>query len=130
MINNQVTILEDADEEKKLKALAIADVCVIPSSYEGFGIVALEAQASGVPVIATKSGGLNHVIEDGVTGLHIESPDPSKISQALSYLLDNPEIREKMACEAKVFSKRFSWKSVAEMLEKIYTDAIRNNNKN
>jgi D-inositol-3-phosphate glycosyltransferase len=130
MTNSQVTILEDADEEIKLKALAIADVCVIPSSYEGFGIVALEAQASGVPVIATKSGGLNHVIENGVTGLHVDSPDPLKISDALSYLLDNPELRQKMACEAKLFSKNFSWKSVAEMLEKIYADAIRNNIKN
>lgn len=129
MVNQQVTILENADEETKLKALSIADVCVVPSAYEGFGIVALEAQASGIPVIATKSGGLNHAIVHGVTGLHVTKATPTELSEAISYLLDKPELRQKMGCEGKLFSKTFSWSSVAEKLDKIYVDAIRNNYK-
>lgn len=120
----QVTFLENASEDEKLKALALADVCVVPSSYEGFGIVALEAQAAGVPVVATKLGGLKHVLIDGVTGLHIESPAIEEIEQAISVLLDNPKLRQRMAREGKQFASKFSWDAVAEKLEAVYKELV------
>jgi D-inositol-3-phosphate glycosyltransferase len=124
LASERVTFFNDAPEEIKLKALALADVCVIPSSYEGFGIVGLEAQASGVPVIATRAGGLKHIIIHGVTGLHIKTPAPEEILQAISFLFENPELRKKMSVEAKRFSRGFSWEVVAEKLEKIYMEVV------
>jgi len=124
LAGKQVTIFENASEELKLKSLAMADLCVIPSSYEGFGIVALEAQAAGVPVIATKSGGLTHCLIDGVTGCHIKSPTPDEISSTISFLLDHPGLRKKMGHEGKQFSKGFSWTLVAEKLEKVYAELV------
>jgi glycosyltransferase involved in cell wall biosynthesis len=118
----RVTFLENASEDEKLKALALSDVCAIPSSYEGFGIVALEAQAAGVPVVATKLGGLGHVLIDGVTGLYIESPKIEEIVHAISVLLDHPELRQRMAYEGKQFSSKFSWDAVAEKLETVYKE--------
>jgi len=130
LAGQHVTLLENVDEDTKLKALALADLCVVPSSYEGFGIVALEVQASGVPVIATRSGGLKHAVLNGVTGLHIETPTPQEIDRAVSVLLENPELRKKYGDQGKSFMRRFSWSSVAEKLETIYEEAlVQSNNK-
>lgn len=120
----RVTFLDNASEEAKLEALALANLCVIPSSYESFGIVSLEAQASGVPVIATRSGGLKHVLVDGLTGMHLKSPAPHEIDHAVSFLLDHHEIRKEMGYQGKVFSKEFSWSSVAAKLERIYAELV------
>jgi D-inositol-3-phosphate glycosyltransferase len=120
--SKRVTFLENASEEEKLKALALADVCVVPSSYEGFGLVALEAQAAGVPVVATRRGGLKHLLIDTVTGLHIKSPSVEEIAQAISSMLDHPEMRERMTYECKRFSSKFSWDAVAEKLETVYKE--------
>ena len=123
-LDNQITLLENSPEEIKLKALALADICVVPSSYEGFGIVALEAQASGVPVIASKRGGLKDVIIDCVTGLHID-PTSNQISNAIEYLLERPSLRLKMGIEAKMLAKEFSWDNVALKLEEVYQEVLK-----
>ncbi|MCW4045318.1 MAG: glycosyltransferase family 4 protein [Candidatus Bathyarchaeota archaeon] len=124
LADGHVTIFENASEELKLRSLAMADLCVIPSSYEGFGIVALEAQAAGVPVIATKSGGLTHCLIDKVTGYHIKSPTSDEIVSVASFLLDHPELRKGMGRAGKKFSKEFSWNLVAEKLENIYGELV------
>jgi len=129
LAGQKITLLQNVDEKTKLKALALADLCVIPSAYEGFGIVALEVQASGVPVIATRSGGLKHAIIDGVTGLHIESATPEEICNAVALLLDNPEVCRKFGHKGKLFSRTFSWPSVAQKLEEIYCEALGQNSR-
>lgn len=122
-IGNRVTLLENSPEQEKLQALALADLCVVPSSYEGFGIVALESQASGVPVVAGKRGGLKEVVIDGVTGLHVD-PTPEEISEAISFLLKQPDLREKMGKEGKKFAMNFSWSNVATKLEAVYKETL------
>jgi glycosyltransferase involved in cell wall biosynthesis len=122
-LDNQITLLENSPEETKLKALALATICVVPSSYEGFGIVALEAQASGIPVIASKRGGLKDVIIDRVTGLHID-PTLNQISNAIEYLLGRPSLCRKMGLEGKMFAKDFSWDNVALKLEEVYQEVL------
>jgi glycosyltransferase involved in cell wall biosynthesis len=120
-----VTFMENVGEETKLKALALADVCVIPSSYEGFGIVALEVQASGVSVVATQGGGLKHIVVNGITGLQIKSPSPKEISNAVCLLLGNEQLRKEFGEKGRAFSKRFSWESVVQQLESIYNEINR-----
>lgn len=120
-IKDRVIFLENASENKKMEALALADICVIPSSYEVFGIVALEAQASGVPVLSGKKGGLADIVIDGKTGLHID-PTPDCISKSISYLLDNPYLRQHMGKEGKKFVKKYSWSNTAAKLESVYIE--------
>ncbi|MCK5493411.1 MAG: glycosyltransferase family 4 protein [Candidatus Omnitrophica bacterium] len=75
------------------------DICVIPSVWpEPFGIVALEAMASGKSVIVTRVGGLQHIIENNKEGFVVEPNDVDDLTIKLKYLIDNPEIRERMGC--------------------------------
>ena len=122
-LGKQVTFLENAPENLKLKALALANLCVVPSSYEGFGIVALEAQASEVPVITGKKGGLRDVLIHGVTGLHI-NPIINHIAESICFLLNRPDLQRKMGREGKRFAKRFSWNDAVSKLEEVYQEIL------
>lgn len=80
--------------EDALSVLSLADACALPSLYEGFGIVVLEAMALGVPVVASRAGGLPEVIRDGETGLLVPPADPAALAAALrSVLLDRAQSR-------------------------------------
>lgn len=122
-LGKQVTFLENAPENIKLKALALANLCVVPSSYEGFGIVALESQASEVPVIAGKKGGLRDVLIHGETGLNI-NPTINHIAESICFLLNRPDLQRKMGREGKRFAKRFSWNNTVSKLEEVYQEIL------
>jgi len=81
--------------------LADVDIVVVPSRYEPFGIVAVEAMASGRPVVASAVGGLSEIVADGQTGLLVPPGDPDRLAAALTRLLDHPEVRETMASASR-----------------------------
>jgi D-inositol-3-phosphate glycosyltransferase len=93
-----------------------ASVTLVPSRAESFGLVALESSASGTPVVASKVGGLITLIEDGVTGRLLESRDPVIWADAVSELLDSPELMT-MANAAMLFAKSYSWKAAAQSVD-------------
>jgi glycosyltransferase involved in cell wall biosynthesis len=95
-------------------------VSVIPSIEEGFGLVALEAQALGVPVVASRTGGLPDIVEDGVTGVLVDPAAPAQLSEAISSLLEDGERRARMAKAARRRARRFSIDSYASRLTDIY----------
>lgn len=98
-----------------LERLAAADVCLIPSLQEGFGIVALEAMALGVPVVASRVGGLAEIVQDGVTGLLAPPGEATLLAETVERLLTQPELAEDMSRAAKLdVHKRFSAESVSE----------------
>ena len=76
-------------------------VVVVPSRYEPFGIVAVEAMASGRPVVASAVGGLSEIVADGRTGLLVPPGDPDRLAGALSRLLDLPDVRAAMGSAAR-----------------------------
>ena len=122
-LKEKVIFMEDAYEEIKLQALSIADVCVIPSDYESFGLVALEAEASGVPVIASECGGLKYLVEERKTGLFLRERTPNEISQKIIFLLYDNQLRHRMSENAKSFAKNFSWDVVTDKLLQVYGKA-------
>jgi D-inositol-3-phosphate glycosyltransferase len=106
--------------ERLAEYYAMADVCVVPSLTESFGLVALEAQALGTPVVAASVGGLREVVEDGVTGFLVEGHDPEDYAQAIADVLDDPIRGAEMGEEARRRAGRFTWLRAVDRLSAIY----------
>ncbi|WP_120522930.1 D-inositol-3-phosphate glycosyltransferase [Arthrobacter celericrescens] len=90
-----------------------ADVVVMPSYSESFGLVALEAQACGTPVVATQVGGLSRAVQHGRTGLLVKGHDPADWADALEALYDDPQTRQDMGRAAAVHAEDFGWQRTA-----------------
>ena len=101
-----------------------ADIVIVPSRSESFGLVALEAAACGVPVVASSVGGLQNLIEDGKTGLLIEGWDPVEYAQAVDYLLSNPFKTTEIAMNAVDRAQTYTWGQTATRLQEIYQSVL------
>lgn len=105
--------------------LETLDILVIPSLSESFGVVALEAQAMKIPVIATNVGGLPEVIIDKKTGLLIEPKNPEAIANAILYLCDNPEISNAMGnCGREYVNQYFEKNICSTKMLKLYQNLL------
>ena len=98
----------------------IADVCVVPSIYEPFGLVALEAMASGCPCIVADTGGLREVVPHGEVGLRFRTRDPEALGGMVERVLTDQELREGLIAEAREHVLRFDWSDVARRTAAIY----------
>jgi len=99
-----------------------ADVVVVPSRSESFGLVALEAAACGVPVVASSVGGLVSLVDDGCTGLLVEGRDPDAYAVAIAKVLDDPQLADDMGRAAVERAKRYTWAFAAARLRRLYAD--------
>ncbi|KQY58411.1 D-inositol-3-phosphate glycosyltransferase [Aeromicrobium sp. Root495] len=102
---------------------AAADVVGVPSHNESFGLVAIEAQACGTPVVAARVGGLSTAVADGVTGLLVDGHDPHDYADALARLLDDPALRHEMGLKAVAHATGFGWDVTAERTLDVYARA-------
>ncbi len=100
----------------------IADVCVVPSIYEPFGLVALEAMASGCPCIVADTGGLREVVPDDAAGLRFEARDPEALADVAVRVLTEPELRARLIAEAHEHVLSFDWTDVAKRTEAVYAE--------
>ncbi len=105
-------------------AYASADVFVFPSTTETLGLVALEAMASGVPVIGADAGGIPFVINDGVDGFLVEPHNPDAMTERISELIENPELRQQMGEAARVEACKHSWIESTKELVEFYQKAV------
>ena len=99
-----------------------AEVCVVPSHYESFGLVALEAMACCTPVIASRVGGLQHTVEDGVTGFLVPAGDEDALAEKLRLMLLDGELRERLAVNARQKAQGYTWQTVAERILNVYEE--------
>jgi len=100
----------------------ISDVCVVPSIYEPFGLVALEAMASGCPCIVADTGGLREVVPHGEVGLRFRTRDPEALGGMVERVLTEPDLTERLVAEASEHVLRFDWNDVARRTAEIYDE--------
>jgi len=98
-----------------------AEVLVMPSLYESFGMVALEAMACGTPVIASEVGGLGYLVQDGQTGYTIPDSDPTALCDKLSRLLGDSHLRETMGADANQYALNYAWEKIAAQMIEVYS---------
>jgi D-inositol-3-phosphate glycosyltransferase len=101
-----------------------ADVCLVPSRTESFGLVALEAAACGTPVVAASVGGLRSIVADGETGLLVEGRDPLEWATAVALLLDDGDLATAMGARAATRSGKWSWGMTAARLRRLCSDLV------
>jgi D-inositol-3-phosphate glycosyltransferase len=99
-----------------------ADVVVVPSRSESFGLVALEAAACGIPVVAASVGGLRTLVDDGRTGILVDGRDPARYAEALSSILDDPARARAMSVAAADMAAGYRWSTTAGRLRRLYAD--------
>jgi glycogen(starch) synthase len=100
----------------------IADVCVVPSLYEPFGLVALEAMASGCPCIVADTGGLREVVPHEEAGLRFRARDPEALVEVAARVLSDDDLGRRLVAEAYDHVRRFDWLDVAERTQVLYAE--------
>ncbi len=123
-LEDLVTFLGRRGQDTLPYYYSATDVVVMPSHYESFGMVALEAMACGTPVIATQVGGLAFLVQDGVTGFHIPVDDPEALGDRLVTLLDDHELRAQMSQQAAEIAQKYAWEKIAESMNILYKDVL------
>ncbi len=123
-VRAQVSFLDAVPHDRLPLYYNAADICVVPSYYESFGLVAVEAMACGVPVVASRVGGLKETVQDGQTGYLVPWHCPEPFAERLEMLLSNESLRRSLGREARIASERFRWTEVAARVEDVYHDLV------
>ena len=124
-LDNITTFAEPSNREELAIYYAAADVCVVPSYYSSSGIVAIEAMASGTPVVASNVGGLKYAVEHEQTGLLVPPANTTLLTKAIYRLLTQPEWRQKLGINAKErVEYLFTWDIIADQLSEFYAELL------
>ncbi len=119
-----VSFLPPRTGDELVQVFRAADVVAVPSHSESFGLVALEAQACGTPVVAADVGGLGTAVRDGVTGLLVAGHATGDWADALGRVVEQPGLRARLAAAAPTHAAQFSWDRTADALLDTYARAV------
>ncbi|HEX8597585.1 MAG TPA: glycosyltransferase [Chloroflexia bacterium] len=123
-LEDQVEFVGSKPQEMLPLYYSAADITVMPSHYESFGMVAVESMASGTPVIASNVGGLSYTVKDGVTGYLVPEENHFVLAEQVHHLLKNPEVREQLGRQAAEHALQFSWSNIASQIVDVYDTEI------
>lgn len=119
-IGDLVTFLGRRSQNSLPFYYSAAEVVVMPSLYESFGMAALEAMACGTPVVASDVGGLPFVVRDGETGFLVPERDPRALAACLGVLLQSPDLRARLGQKGIEVSREYAWPLIADRIEELY----------
>lgn len=123
-IGDVVTFLGAKDQDMLQFYYSAADVVVMPSDYESFGMVALEAMACGAPVIASDVGGLSFLVQHGRTGYRVPARDPRALAGRITRLLTDEGLRRRIGQRAACWAEAYAWPRIADRIEAVYEEII------
>ena len=119
-----VTFLGARDQDALPDYYTAAEAVVMPSHYESFGMVALEAMACGTPVIASEVGGLAFLVQDGHTGFHVPDQEPEPLAERICEIITNPLLRQEMGEQAAQYAQKYAWPLIAERILQVYAEVL------
>lgn len=119
-VGDLVTFLGAKDQNTLVNYYSAAQMVVVPSFYESFGMVAIEAMACGTPVIASDVGGLAYTVEDGFNGYLVPQKDPATLAEKIILLLKYDHLRNHLGEQARHWAERFNWENIAEQMLAVY----------
>lgn len=119
-----VAFLGKREQESLPYYYSAADAVVVPSHYESFGMVALEAMACGTPVVVSQVGGLAFLVRDGVTGFTVPVDDPEELAAYLIKLVEDEDLRKTMGLNASEFAKDYAWDKIADQIIALYNEVV------
>lgn len=123
-IDEVVVFLGKRGQETLPYYYSAAEVVVMPSHYESFGMVALEAMACGTPVIASQVGGLQYLVKDGETGYMIPDGNPTILGEKLAQIICNDELRERLGVQAHQHAQEYSWQNITRQIIQTYNSLL------
>lgn len=123
-LHDLIAFLGARDQDALQYYYAAADMLVMPSHYESFGMVALEAMACGTPVIASDVGGLSTLVQHGKTGLRVKVNDPAALAAAIERLMDDDARRRRLGHSAACYAEDYSWHKVVDRLAGVYGELV------
>ncbi len=123
-IEDRIALVGRLERAQLVEEFRRADLFVQPSLFDSFPIAILEAMAAGLPVVATRVGGIPEVVEDGRTGLLVEPGDPPALSAALERLVSEVVTRKEMGQQGRERAKLFSWEETIVRTRQAYGEAI------
>lgn len=123
-LDDLVTFLGKRSQDTLPYYYSAADAVVVPSHYESFGMVALEAMACGVPVVASQVGGLAFLVQDGETGYTVPADDPQALADHLAVLLQYPDLRARLGRNAAELAKEYAWDKIADRMIDVYKGLV------
>jgi D-inositol-3-phosphate glycosyltransferase len=125
-VGQTVVFLGKRDQDKLPYYYSAAELLVMPSHYESFGMVALEAMACGTPVIASEVGGLAYLVRDGETGFTIPDQEPEALCEKISWLLNDRDLHATMSQRAVEYAQDYAWEKIATQIVSVYQGLLKN----
>lgn len=119
-LEHQITFIGKVPHKKVMEYMIATDIFVLPSLSEGLSIVCLEAMFSGLPIIATKVGGLPEVVKDGRNGFLVEPKNPEEMAEKVLLLLEKKDLRKRISKNNREEIKKYDWRIIIDKLEKLY----------
>jgi D-inositol-3-phosphate glycosyltransferase len=101
-----------------------AELLVMPSHYESFGMVALESMACGTPVVASRVGGLAFLVQDDVNGYSVPDGDIDALSEKITLLLRDPQHRQKLGQQAITYAQDYAWEKITARIADLYQELL------
>ncbi len=125
-IKNLVLFLGKQDQKMLPYYYSASEVVVMPSHYESFGMVALEAMACGTPVVASQVGGLGFLVRDGETGYVVPGNDVEKLAHYLVKLIKDQQLQAKLGNQSAAYARNYAWSIITEKIIEVYQQELKN----